>query len=201
MANNIRAGRITGDPIRGLCERICIEVDRVFDGCRETVNNQNYVFTLSGISPQATPPFTFTEATGYGETTVENVSVVQLSNGKSRVEADIVLPIAVTFLDTFGNAYTGTSTLRLHRDFVLRVPTDSIVPYSLRVFSAFLSRIGNFIGDDAVSVAGCYTLVVKVIVRTDILVPSYGNCVYPVCVDCGGEACNEFLSLPLFPRS
>ena len=200
MANTIRAGRITGDPARGLCERICIEVDRVFDGCRETVNNRDYVFALNGIPAQATPPFTFVEATNYGETTTENVSVTQVANGRSRIECDIVIPILVTFSDAQNVSYTATSTLRLHRDFVLRVPERSIVPYSLRIFAAFLSRIGNFISDTAVSVAGCYTLVIKIIVPTDILVPTYGTCVYPACIECGGSTCNAFLSLPLFPE-
>ena len=199
MANTFRAGRIAGDPTRGLCERICIEAARVFDGCRETVNNQNYVLELNGIPPQAVAPFTFIEAVNYGETLIENVSVVSLDSGKSRVSGDIIIPVIVTFTDSLSNAYTAASTIRFHRDFVLNIPNRSIVPYKLEVFAAFISRIGNFIGENAVSVSGCYTLVVKVIVMTDILVPIYGNCVYPDCVECGRGVCNEFTSLPLFP--
>ena len=59
MANTLRAGRITGDPAAGLCERMCIEVKRVFDGCRESVSNQNFTLELNGIPPQAVPPLTF----------------------------------------------------------------------------------------------------------------------------------------------
>ena len=81
MNNTIRAGRISGDPAKGLCERICIEVPRVFDGCRESFDNQTFVLELTGISPQAVPPFTFVEATNYGEIVFENVSVVSLTNG------------------------------------------------------------------------------------------------------------------------
>lgn len=200
MANTIRAGRITGDPTKGLCDRVCIEVNRVFDGCRETANNQTYVFALTGLPPQATPPFTFTHAINYDETRTENVSVTLLDNGKSRIECDVVIPILVTFLDAHGNAYTATSTLRLHRTFVLCVPEPSVVPYTFRVFAAFASDIGNFLSDDSVSVTGCYTLLAKVIVPTDLLVPSYGACVYPTCLDCGENMCNVFTALPLFPE-
>ncbi|WP_251617365.1 hypothetical protein [Pumilibacter muris] len=198
MANTLRAGAITGSPTAGLCERMCIEVKRVFDGCKEVFNNQSYVLELAGIPPQATPPFTFVEAVNYGATAFENVSVSSLENGKARISGDVVVPILVTFTDANGNAYTATSSLRLHRDVVLSVPAPTIAPYTIEVFSAFVSRIGSFISNEAVSVSACLVLIIKVIVIADILVPTYGNCVYPECVDCG-DICNEFLSLPLFP--
>ena len=201
MNNTIRAGRISGDPAKGLCERICIEVPRVFDGCRESFDNQTFVLELTGISPQAVPPFTFVEATNYGEIVFENVSVVSLTNGRSRISGDIVIPILVTFTDANGDAYTGTSTVRQHREVILRIPERSVVPYRIEVFAAFLSRVGNFVSDTAVSVQACYTYIIKIIVMTDILVPIYGTAVYPDCVECGGNVCNAFLSLPLFAQT
>ncbi len=198
MANTLRAGTITGSPTAGLCERMCIEVKRVYDGCKEVFNNQSYVLELTGIPPQAASPFTFVEAVNYGTTAFENVSVTSLENGRARISGDVVIPVLVTFTDAHGSAYTATSTLRLHRDTVLSVPAPTIAPYTVEVFSAFVSRIGSFISDGSVSVSACLVLIIKVIVIADILVPTYGNCVYPECVDCG-DVCNEFLSLPLFP--
>lgn len=198
MANTIRAGKIVGDPTDGLCERICIEVPRVFDGCRETRNNQNFLLTLTGVPPQATPPFTFVEAVSYGDATVENESVTSEADNVALFEIDIVIPVLVTFTDVNAVAYTATSSIRLHREYRLRIPDPSIVPYKLKVFAAFVSRIGSFMGNDAVSVSGCYTIVAKIVVMTDILVPTYGVCVYPTCCR-GTDACAEFVSLPLFP--
>ncbi len=198
MANTIRAGRIRGNPLTGLCERICIEVQRVFDGCRENFNNQSFTLTVAQISAEATPPFTFVEASGSGEAAFENVVTVPLGNGRSRVSGDIVLPVTVTFTDAYNNAYTGVSSFRVHREFVLRLPEQSLVPYRIEVFAVFESLIGSFLSDDTVAGSGCYVYVAKVIVPTDILIPTYGNCVYPGCVDCG-DACNALLSIPLFP--
>ena len=186
MANTLRAGRITGDPAAGLCERMCIEVKRVFDGCRESVSNQNFTLELNGIPPQAVPPLTLSDE--------EN-----LANGKTCFSGEVSIPVIVTFADSLGNRYTATSNVRFFREFALGTPANSIVPYSLEVFVAFLSTIGNFISPAAVSVNACYVLIAKVIVPTDILVPTYGRCVYPDCTDCGENTCNAFLGLPLFP--
>ncbi len=199
MKNTIRAGRIAGDPTVGLCERICIEVPRVYDGCRDTFDNQTVLFELTDISAQATPPFTFVSAHSYGTAVWENITVTPLDNGRARVAGDVVIPVSVTFTDALGNPYTGKSELRLHKDTVLCVPRRAVVPYEFRVTALFAGQTGNFIGERTVSVTGCYTYVLKVIVPVDILVPTYGYAVYPECTDCGGNACTALLSLPLFP--
>ncbi len=199
MANTLRAGRITGDPAAGLCERMCIEVKRVFDGCRESVSNQNFTLELNGIPPQAVPPLTFIRAESHGNAVFTLSDEENLANGKTCFSGEVSIPVIVTFADSLGNRYTATSNVRFFREFALGTPANSIVLYSLEVFVAFLSTIGNFISPAAVSVNACYVLIAKVIVPTDILVPTYGRCVYPDCTDCGENTCNAFLELPLFP--
>ncbi len=199
MANTLRAGRITGNPATGLCERICIEVNRVFDGCRQSANGVNYVLELNGIPPQAVEPFTFNNAVSNGNSELDSVVQTPLSGNRVRLEATVTIPVLVTFTDVHGNAFTATSTLRIHQNVVLNVPERAIVPYDFKVFAIFASGIGNFISSDAVSVNGCYTLIIKVIVPVDVLVPIYGYAVYPECTDDEGNVCNILGALPLFP--
>lgn len=200
MANNLRAGRITGSPTNGLCERICIEVQRVFDGCRESANNRNFTLELSGIPAQATPPFVFIRAESYGDAVFDRVTEEPLENSRACISGELTIPVLVTFSDVYGNRYTATSSIRMRREFVLRIPEQSVVPYSIKLFASFLSTVGTFAGDTSVSVNGCYIIIAKVIVPTDILVPTYGFCVYPECTGCEDRSCNVFFSLPLFPQ-
>ena len=44
MANTKAAGRITGNPMCGLCERVCIEAKKIFDGCGLYGRNDNAVY-------------------------------------------------------------------------------------------------------------------------------------------------------------
>ena len=41
-------------------------------------------------------------------------------------------------------------------------------------------------------------LIIKVIIETDILVPTYGYAVYPECSECGG-GCSFIMASPVFP--
>lgn len=198
MPNTIRAGRIAGDPLRGLCDRVCVQVDRVFDGCRETVNNQNFTLALDGVPPAAVPPFTFVSAEENGVAVTENVTVTRRQNGRACFEVDIVIPVIVTFTDANNAAYTATSSLKLHRSFILRVPNDALTPYRLQVYAIFRSDIGTFTSNTSVAVTACYALVAKVIVPTDLLIPTYGVCVYPACTGCNNDVCSALANLPLF---
>lgn len=197
--NTIRAGRIRGNPANGLCERVCIEVPRVFDGCRERIASQPVALTLTDIPAQATPPFTFVRAMSLGESAFAAHSVTDGSCGKSCVRGDVQIPLSVTFTDTFGNAYAARSELTLSRTFSLCLPQEAIEPYFVKVAAAFRSEHGAFLNENTVSANGCLVLVAKAVVNVDLLVPSYGYCVYPTCSGCGEDVCTQLDSLPLFP--
>lgn len=199
MPNTIRAGRICGDPTAGLCERICIEVNRVYDGCRESFESSEFTLSVTNISPQATPPFTFVSAQSSGNAVFRIVSVTTPDTGKSTVAGEITIPVTVTLLDTYGNSYAGTSEIRLYREFLLNLPPESLAEYRVEVMAFFGSQIGTFTSSTTVAVTGCLAYVVKVIVPTDIVIPTYGLCVYPCCnsVD---TRCNFISGIPLFPE-
>ena len=180
MANTIRAGRISGDPTLGLCERVCIKVERIYDGCTEAHESQAFTLELMDVSAGATPPFVFISAEGSG-TAAFNYTVTPTSGRRSRVSGTVDIPVAVAFSDAYGNQYTATSSIKLNREYLLRLPSNPLTPYRVEVAAVLASRIGSFLSDTVVSVNGCLALTAKVVVDEDILVPSYGNCVYPEC--------------------
>ena len=68
-------GALTGNPINGLTEKVCIQVEKVFDaGIRQT-QLENYSLTLTDITPATvTYPLTFVSARSTtSEATVTNV--------------------------------------------------------------------------------------------------------------------------------
>lgn len=199
MANTVAAGRIVGSPLKGLCERVCIEVKRVLDGCMTRVQNQTFVLRLSAVPAVAVPPFTYAGCNSCGSTTFINTVLYPQAGVTTRVSGDAVLPVTVAFTDSVGNNFCVAATLTIHRDICLRLPSDRFMPFSLEAEAQFVSEIGSFLTDDTVSVTGCYVIINKVTVRVDMLVPSYGYCVYPECTSCGEDACNNIMTLPIFP--
>ena len=198
--NTIRSGRIYGDPTKGLCERVCIEVSRVYDGCREQVSSQSFLLTLTDIPPTAVLPFTYVRAVSFGESTFTVNSITDGSGERSNVSGTVTIPLLVTFTDAGGGAFTAKSSYSFTHTFSLYLPQDAITPYTFGVSAAFRSTSGQFVSDNIVSVLGSAVLIAKVKVNVDLLVPSYGYAVYPDCSGaCGRDSDTPFVDLPLFP--
>ena len=54
-------GPITGNPLNGLCERVCIQTTKVFDSCLKRLSLQNVAQTAT-FSTQPAEPITFVSA-------------------------------------------------------------------------------------------------------------------------------------------
>ena len=203
MANNcentIRAGRIVGNPLNGLCERVCIEVPVVYDGCITRDQSLSYQLVLSDVTPGMIYPFTFVNAVSSGNATFENMTVSPESNNRARIVGDVVIPVTVTFTDATGRVGTGRSSVALHKDVILRLPVRSLIPYRVSVTANLASQIGNFINETTVNILCCVVCVVKIVVVSDIVVPTYGYSIYPDCVDGTEDLCAALMNLPLYP--
>ena len=56
-------GTITGNPIQGLCEKVCIQVNKVFDACIKQVTEENVFITVTNPTPpNPVSPLTFISA-------------------------------------------------------------------------------------------------------------------------------------------
>ena len=90
-------GPITGNPLHGLCEKVCIQVNKVFDACMKQVTEENVSVTVTDPVP-ANPalPLTFLSAKNlYARGTITNLTVDRLNDKPkyARVKGDVNIPI------------------------------------------------------------------------------------------------------------
>ena len=97
--------------------------------------------------------------------------------------------------------YIGKAVLTVNRDVLLAVPDDSIVPFNLEGMASAVCVAGSYQGNNVFRLTVCVTIVLKVLAKVEILVPSYGFCTIPPCEEFADSVCDEFFSLPLFPPS
>ena len=94
-------GPITGTPTAGLCEKVCIQAEKIFDAGIIQTRLENYTLTLTDLTPaDPTYPLTFVSARSLSGTgTVSNVTVErQPDSCCARVQATIfwlrVIPLS-----------------------------------------------------------------------------------------------------------
>ncbi len=203
--NTCRPGPITNNPLNGLCEKACISVEKVFDSCMKQMQETDIAVTLTDLTP-ADPalPLTFVSATCVPEgVTITNLTVDRFEDRPcfARVTGDITIPVTVNYTDANGVAGTGTGSITVNQDVVLYVPQPSIVPYTIRAFATCLGVDGEYTGDNVFTIDACITTILKVVVNTDILVPTYGYCKVPPCQEFTQDVCTGFFDLPLYPAT
>ena len=197
-------GPISGNPLNGICEKACIQVDKVLDSALRQIQESNVSVTLENQSPEnPTLPLTFVSAESNGDTTIENLVIERLSDKPNfaRVSFDAVVPIVVTYTDANGVTGTGTTTLSIPNDIVLFIPQPSIVPYRIEVFGAMTSPRGAWVSGSEFTLSACVTLITKVLSKTEILVPSYGYCTPPQAQEFTQEVCSGVFELPIYPTA
>ena len=83
-------GTITGNPLNGLCEKVCIQAQKIFDACIKQIQIENYTLTLDDQLPaNPTYPLTFISARSVqsaGVITNLNVDRLHDKPGCSRVK-------------------------------------------------------------------------------------------------------------------
>ena len=163
-------GPITGNPMTGLCEKVCIQAEKIFDAGIIQTRLENYTLTLTDLTPaDPTYPLTFVSArslTGTG--TVSNLSVErQPDSCCARVLATVtsVMPFTVTAV------------------------ASCVSPEG-----TFNEQTQTF------SVSACVTCILKVAMQVELLVPAYGYCAIPPAQEYSQEVCSGFFELPLYPQ-
>lgn len=198
-------GTITGNPLAGLGEKVCIQVDKVFDACIKQIQLENYTLSLSNQTP-ANPvtPLTFVSArstTSEGVVTDVSVDRVQDKCSCSRVHAVVTIPLEVIYLDACGKEGKATSSIQLCEDVLLYVPAPSIMPYTIKAVVSCVAPEAVYNQDtNTFTVKACITVILKVTMKVELLVPSYGYCAIPPAQDYAQEVCAGFFELPLYPQ-
>lgn len=196
-------GNISGNPINGLSEKVCVQVRKVFDACMTQQTLETTTVTLTDLTPASpTLPLTFVSGTSTSSTgTITALTVTPIADrqGLSRVQATVSIPIRINYTDASGTAGSGTGTISITEDVVMCVPTGSVFPAELVASVNMASPSGSFVTDNDFSITACTTVILKVVADVNLLVPSYGYCRIPECTQFNQEACQGVFDLPLFP--
>ena len=200
-------GPIVGNPINGLCERVCILTKKVFDSCLNQFQAQNVNVTVDAntYNPEnPTFPLTFVGCVSTGEqATTSNLTITRFDDRPNfaRISVDVNIPITISYTDAGGVAGTATGFLTVNEDVVMNVPQASIIPFTVEAFGAAICSDGEYVGDNTFTITTCTTVILRVVAEVQLLVPSYGLCAIPPCQEYSNEICPGTFDLPLFPTS
>ena len=198
-------GTLTGNPINGLTEKVCIQAEKIFDAGIKQTRIENYGLTLTDLDP-ATPtyPLTFVSARSLSaEATVTNLTIErQQDKHCARVQATVSVPVEVLYTDAAGVDGSATATVTIPVDAFLYVPAPSSMPFSVRAVVSVVAPDGTYNDDtQGFTVSLCATVIVKISMPVELLVPTYGYCVIPPLQEYSQEVCAGFFELPLYPQS
>ena len=197
-------GAVSGNPLNGLTEKVCIQAEKIFDaGIRQT-QIENYALTLTDITPETvTYPLTFVSARSTtSEATVTNLTVErQADKPCARVQATVSVPVEVLFTDAAGVEGSATAIVSLNQDVLLYVPAPSIMPFTVKALASVVVPDGVYNPETQGFTASlCVTVILKISMPVELLVPSYGYCAIPPIQDYSQEVCAGFFELPLYPQ-
>ena len=71
--------------------------------------------------------------------------------------------------------------MTVNKDVLLAVSDESIVPFRLEGMASAVCVAGSYQGDNTFRLTVCVTVVLKVLAKVEILIPSYGFCPIPPC--------------------
>ena len=197
--------QITGNPLNGLCEKVCIQTKKVFDACIKQTQEEGIVLTPTSFTPEnPTYPLTFVSAKSTTtRATVTSVQIDRLSDRPNfaRVQVTLSVPMEVVYTDANGVTGTAESTTTLTGDVILFVPEPSIIPYFVEGVVSIVAPEGTFDAtNQTFTVSCCVTVILKMVMEVELLVPSYGYANIPPCQEYTQEVCSGFFELPLFPN-
>lgn len=198
--------QLTGNPLNGLCEKVCIQTKKVFDACIKQTQEEGVILALSDFSPEnPSYPLTFLSAKSTTtKATVTNVQIDRLSDRPNfaRVQVTLSVPMEVIYTDASGVEGKAQSTTTLTGDVILFVPEPSVIPYSVEAVVSIVAPDGVYNAtDNNFTVSCCVTVILKMVMEVELLIPSYGYAAIPPCQEYSNEVCSGFFELPLFPNN
>lgn len=197
-------GQINGNPLNGLCEKVCIEAKKVFDACMQQTQLTGVVLNITNLTPaNPTYPLTFVSAkSSVSQGTISNLIIEPLNERPNcaRVKADVIIPVTVAYTDALGVEGVASGSITVNKDVILNIPSASIMPYSVEAVVSFISTIGTYTADNQFTIDGCLSIILKIVMDVQLLIPSYGYTPIPPCQDYTEEVCQGFFELPMYPE-
>ena len=197
-------GPINGNPLNGLCEKVCVEAKKVFDACMQQGQLTGIVLNITNLTPSnPTYPLTFVSAKSTTQVgTISNLLIEPLPERPNcaRVKTDIIVPVSVAYVDANGVEGVATSTITIPKDVILNIPSASIMPYSVEAVVSLVSNIGTYTALNQFTIDACASIILKIVMEVELLIPSYGYTPIPPCQDYNQEICAGFFELPMYPE-
>ena len=198
-------GPVSGNPLTGLTEKVCIQAEKIFDAGIKQTQLTGYTLTLENPVPATvTYPLTFVSARSISaEATVTNLVIDrQADKNCARVQATVSAPVEVLYTDAAGVDGSATATVSLPQDVLLYVPAPSIMPFTVSAVVSIVAPDAVFDATNNTFTANlCVTVILKVSMPVEILIPTYGYCAIPPMQEYSQEVCAGFFELPLYPRT
>jgi hypothetical protein len=180
-----------------VCEKACIEVDKVFDVCIQ----QRSVNTTLTVDFGTETAVTILSVKNTGGSTISSLAITPIAGTfTSRVSFTVTTPITVTGTNSAGQTITGTSTMLFDMDIVLRVPQDGVITPEIKVTAVVVGLQNSVVNGNTVTTNACVTIITKVVADVIIVVPSYGYPVLPPCQEYTQDVCSGVFDTPVFPR-
>ncbi len=197
--------KISGNPLNGMTEKVCVEVNKVFDACIKQTQEEGVILPLTNNNPVA-PAFPLTFISAKSSSTrgiIQAVQVDRLSDrpNMARVQATIAIPVEVLYTDANGVQGIAQSSVTVSQDVILFVPEPSVIPYEVEAVVSLISTEGAYTDVNTFTVTSCITVILKIVMEVQLLIPSYGYCNIPPCQEYSQEVCAGFFELPLFPNN
>lgn len=195
-------GNINGNPMNGLCEKVCIQTVKIFDACMLQTSIDATVALTSLAPANPTLPLTFTSGSSTSQTgTITALTITPIADrqGLSRVTATISIPVQIAYTDADGKAGTGIGSISLNQDVVMCVPTGSVITPNIAATVNVASPRGVYVSDNTFSITCCVTVILSVQAPVNLLIPSYGYCKIPPCTEFSQDACQGVFDMPIFP--
>lgn len=197
-------GQINGNPLNGLCEKVCLQAKKVFDACMQQSQLTDIVLNITNLTPaNPTYPLTFISAKStISQGTVSNLLIEPLNERPNcaRVRADILIPVSVAYTDANNVEGVATATISITKDVILNIPSASIMPYNVEAVVSLVSTQGTYADLNQFIIDACVSIIIKIVMEVELLVPSYGYAAIPPCQDYTQEVCAGFFELPMYPE-
>ena len=181
----------------GFCEKVVVEVKRVFDACMKQFAQENVQMDVE-FSTEG--PFTFVSGSNVGDQVITNLTVTpQPCNPCSRVKFDLTVPIEIIALEG-GAEVVGTTEVTFSLDLMLKVPKDAITPAEIKSLATVVVVDGSF-NQSELTATLCVTIITKVIAEVDLIMQTAGYPVIPECEDYAEDLCAGVFNRPVYPLS
>ena len=180
----------------GTCEKTCIEVKKVFDAC---MLQQSMNTTLEVDFDGDPTGYSVVSLTSSGDATVTDLVITPIpGTATSRVSHTLSVPITVVAANSAGSQLTGSATMTIDRDIVMRVPNDGLIAPTVEA-TVMVDGLQNTLAGTSVTTNACVTIITKVVADVILVIPSYGYPIIPPCQEYTQDVCSSVFNTPVYP--